>query len=196
MGYVRMWAAQDDPSAPPRGKVLMSSTEILYRAKSGIWNEWVFGDLEQSENRLFLCTDHSRFEIVRDTLNQFSGYFDVDDRRVFYGDILSQNYWGGYSDFYGLAGCFKECGEFLHGYYLSKGSIFNDVLLGIDYPQYLKVIGNIYDDADMRQEIIPLITCAVKYQRKQNFDVFAPDACLNPADSYIEKFVTEMETEP
>lgn len=75
----------------------MALRQIIFRGKRLDNGEWVYGDLENCKIRqksfIHTYTDdgkyHCQFEVDPDTVGQYTGRTDVDDDKIFEGDVLT-----------------------------------------------------------------------------------------------------------
>ena len=68
--------------------------EILFRGKRVDNGEWAYGCLYQRNNRYFIIIDKllDHFEIIPETVGQFTGLLDNNGVKIFEGDIIQSNY--------------------------------------------------------------------------------------------------------
>ena len=113
--------------------------EVSFRGKRVDNGEWVQGDLvqgvEKQQGLLFLwCKDkHSptgifEFNIITETVGQYTGLTDKNGTKIFEGDILSSD-WG-----------YKGAVEFEDIIYANQECLFNEDC---------EVIGNIHDNPEL-----------------------------------------------
>ncbi len=67
--------------------------EILFRGKStGDLNKWIYGyyHFDKSVNRHYICDENSliRYDVIAETVGQFTGKLDTDNTKIFEGDIV------------------------------------------------------------------------------------------------------------
>lgn len=72
--------------------------EILFRGKALIENKWVYGDLIQMQDRVLIHQWERGCRVSYDvdgaTIDQFIGLVDINDRKIFEGDIIRHyNVW-------------------------------------------------------------------------------------------------------
>lgn len=119
--------------------------EILFRGKRKDNNEWVYGYYSPLNFPIFGNQGHfinedgyKAVEIKLETLGQFTGLTDKNDKKIFEGDIIAKGFelyvvrwnpeqvrWGIYSDNYEVAGFTK----------------FSE--------SYFEVVGNVYDNEEL-----------------------------------------------
>ena len=138
--------------------------EIIFRGKSSVTNEWVYGSLVKcgNENHIIgfdevdLDGHHIRYYSDRpvftkqETIGQFTGLYDKNGKEIYEGDILGTNEsvigWvkGGVRGYcYDVVYINHPAGE-------SDWSLYGTIKY--DYPGKIKVIGNIYDNKELLEE--------------------------------------------
>lgn len=67
-----------------------------FRGKSFETGEYVFGDLIQGDNGVYIrqWSDNAQIEVDNDTIAQFTGKHDLDGREIYEGDVLEFDYNG------------------------------------------------------------------------------------------------------
>lgn len=62
--------------------------EILFRGKSLVTKEWVFGDLFQHGEQCFIMTGGHNIEVDPESVGEFTGLTDNNGVKIFEGDIV------------------------------------------------------------------------------------------------------------
>ena len=125
--------------------------EIIFRGKSPITKEWIYGDLFQHGEQRFIMTGGHNIEVDPESVGQFTGTLDCYERKIYEGDILRY-----ITDYDGLDGFARTvCARVV--------VVWNPEILGFacriigddsgDFYSWLemreiddiKIIGNIYD---------------------------------------------------
>ena len=120
---------------------------IKFRGKSIDGKEWLYGDLVSSADKkrfAILVNDKETYdecEIVPETIGQFIGLYDKDEKEIFEGDIL---------DFNGIT---VEV-RFVRGVFafLTNGDLEEELCGDCRTDLFAKVIGNVYDDPELLKE--------------------------------------------
>lgn len=129
--------------------------EILFRGKSLITHEWIYGDLFQHGEQRFIMAEGKNTEVEPETVGEFTGHIDKNGVKIFEGDII--NYESpGYSVKYGTINFGKyalhtDCPAYNIGFYISW---LNNPFVRQDLGFWLEqreivIIGNIYDNPEL-----------------------------------------------
>jgi len=129
--------------------------EYLFRGKRSYGdNEWAFGSLllrgsgyteiavVDNEGREGLCLDFR--SVIPETVGQFTGMIDIDDIKVFEGDVIKSCV-----DNPTLKGSYRigwHLASFGYAAYGKDGSVYS---LNLSDFYYIKVIGNIHDNKEL-----------------------------------------------
>ena len=118
--------------------------EILFRGKSPITKEWVYGDLFQHGEQRFIMAGGHNIEVDPESVGQFTGLTDKYGAKIFEGDIVKT-----YDPDDSPAEVVYDESETQYGIiidniYYCLGAVF----LGID----LEVIGNIHDNPELIED--------------------------------------------
>lgn len=121
--------------------------EILFRAKLLFNGMWVYGCFVNSDfngyEQIVSSADGAMYDIVSETLGQYTGLGDKNGRKIFDGDIVRVLLsWDG-DDVMDIGRVFYS--EELCGFYRTS-KVFGDGCPSMTYTDEYEVIGNIYDN--------------------------------------------------
>ena len=111
---------------------------IKFRGKSILNDKWVYGNLVNPSERIFIFTiKHICLEVDKETVGQFIGLNDKDGNEIYEGDILDFN------------GIIVEV-RFVRGVFafLVNGNLDEELCGDCRTDMFAKVIGNIYENSD------------------------------------------------
>lgn len=113
--------------------------EILFRGKTKITNDWVFGDLFQHGEQRFIMADNRNTEVIPETVGSYTGFTDETGKKIFEGDICEVD---------AEDELLKVSWEDDEAMFVLKGSTFvldfNSVC-----PYEIESIGNIHDSPEL-----------------------------------------------
>lgn len=129
--------------------------EILFRGKRVDNGEWFFGnlDLRQFGGSFYACIIHqlsmwktTKFEVVPETVGQYTGLTDKNGKKIFEGDILDYCFSWRKVKLYGRVGFSQK-----HvGYFLYDKNF--EMMPGIEDCATMKVVGNKFDTPELWEE--------------------------------------------
>ena len=129
--------------------------EILFRGKRVDNGEWFFGnlDLRQFGGSFYACIIHqlsmwktTKFEVVPETVGQYTGLTDKNGKKIFEGDILDYCLSWRKVKLYGRVGFSQK-----HvGYFLYDKNF--EMMPGIEDCATMKVVGNKFDTPELWEE--------------------------------------------
>ena len=134
---------------------------IKFRGKDHVNGEWVYGDLFRMNGFPYIYPGH--YEVIPDTVGQFTGLLDDSGKEIYEGDVLQRIPNEQYSDATGipldmLREDIGEGGDLVFVrydesqssvMYLSLSRKFNVHWLNT---QYFTIIGNIHDNAELLKQ--------------------------------------------
>lgn len=133
----------------------MGLREIKFRGKSifGI-HEWLYGSLLLLNGKSYICPDKeaawnmTRYEVIPNTVGQFTGLFDKNGKEIYEGDILHTITFGFEPEEYTAIILYRNC-----SFQLSNGrNLFYFGQSDLTKMDDTIVIGNIYDNLDLIKE--------------------------------------------
>ena len=129
--------------------------EILFRGKRVDNGEWFFGnlDLRQFGGSFYACIIHqlsmwktTKFEVIPETVGQYTGLTDKNGKKIFEGDILDCCLSWRKVKLYGRVGFSQK-----HvGYFLYDKNF--EMMPGIEDCATMKVVGNKFDTPELWEE--------------------------------------------
>lgn len=129
--------------------------EILFRGKRVDNGEWFFGnlDLRQFGGSFYACIIHqlsmwktTKFEVIPETVGQYTGLTDKKGKKIFEGDILDYCLSWRKVKLYGRVG-FSQTHV---GYFLYDKNF--EMMPGIEDCATMKVVGNKFDTPELWEE--------------------------------------------
>lgn len=129
----------------------MGLREIKFRGKSifGI-HEWLYGSLLLLNGKSYICPDKeaawnmTRYEVIPETVGQFTGLFDKNGKEIYEGDVLLIDEYAGAKIYNKVGikdGCFGYIGEYS-----------GELLPFCHYNVTEEIAGNIYDHPELIKE--------------------------------------------
>lgn len=137
--------------------------EILFRGQRADNGEWVYGSLLQINlKKTFICDGTvwigtltpCKFEVISDTVGQYTGLTDKDGKRIFEGDIVRIKGNPDYPDYANVD--YPALIAFLDGGFCAIDGTIEEhafrryALARFDFD--LEVIGNIHDNPELLEE--------------------------------------------
>lgn len=136
--------------------------EILFRGKRVDNGEWVEGDLLRSRGKCYIHEHIDPFdylgelsgfikmyEVIPETVGQYTGLTDKNGKKIFEGDIVRNNKYGEDNDTYDYYSTIFSNGSF-RAQYLDNLK-YTPKIYDIYFEGY-EVIGNIHDNPELLQE--------------------------------------------
>lgn len=131
--------------------------EIKFRGKRSINNEWVYGNYiliagrqETFISESYSCTSSHAFEVMPESVGQFTGLYDKNGKEIYEGDIL--RFYFNSDEYIVYVGFNSEVGAWCVAF---KGSGYvGTTPLGKMLCEYdgMEVIGNIHDNPELIKE--------------------------------------------
>lgn len=126
--------------------------EILFRGKSPVTKEWIYGDLFQHGEQRFIMTGGHNIEVEPECVGQYTGLTDENDVKIFEGDIVH---------LYGDKGTstrfinYIALVIFAHGGFCAIDGTPDDyAVCRFDFTSSLncEIIGNVYDNPELIED--------------------------------------------
>ena len=132
--------------------------EFKFRAKRADKDEFVFGDLltgmGYKKGKFFIlphlsyypsdCKSVDGYEVIPETIGQFTGLYDKNGKEIYEGDILAFN--NSYVDFNDIIEVRFVRGVFA---FLWNGNLEDECPINAPTREWANVIGNIYDNPEL-----------------------------------------------
>ena len=124
--------------------------EILFRAKRKDNGDWVFGDLihnidcvKARERETDINRIAKSYEVIPETVGQFTGLKDINGKKIFEGDIVT-----------GLFNYTDIIGHIVYGsdatFFIERKGLYG---IGLNNAEdWLEVVGNIHDNKELLRE--------------------------------------------
>ena len=121
--------------------------EILFRAKRTDNGEWIFGDLWHNNSETMIIDQPAtiEYDVIPETVGQYTGITDKNGKKIFEGDILSFSDRLVYVNWHDYCGCW-DCSYIraVNG----KATLHED--RGPNKWRYnAEVVGNIHDNSEL-----------------------------------------------
>ncbi len=116
-------------------------SEILFRGKRKLGNEWIEGSLhieKFTDDEEYLCCEVCQCDVYPETVGQYTGLTDKNGKKIFEGDICKHR--SNYSGDFVITTVTYTDGQFLA--IVDKDSGFN-------LSDKLEIVGNIYDNPEL-----------------------------------------------
>lgn len=133
----------------------MELRRIDFRGKSILTDEWFYGDLVHSADKKrfgILVNDKDSYdecEVAPETIGQFTGLYDAHGKGIYEGDILK---WKADNRLYAVI--FKW-GMFYASVEVCNQEIYGGFPLhGLTDDEACEIVGNIYDNPELKKEVI------------------------------------------
>lgn len=141
--------------------------QILFRGKRIDNNEWIYGFyFESVADGMKHCyikyetwdEGFVTYEVIPETVNQFTSLCDKNDNRIFEGDVLETEGPGGadYRDVvhFGRFNDDDNHGNEYIGFYVKSGNYTTSLLeMPLGKHNYCYILGNIYDNPELLEDI-------------------------------------------
>lgn len=125
--------------------------EIKFRGQRASDNKWIYGDLLQPTE---LCNiyeisdydsiDGTRYDVIEDTIGQFTGLHDNNGKEIYEGDILRID-----NNVRAINAQVEYSETFAQYIITNTGDIVDEGEPLGDYEEDIEVIGNIYDNPEL-----------------------------------------------
>ncbi len=122
--------------------------KIKFRGKRIDNGEWVYGDLLQPTELCYIyeisdceSIDGTRYEVIPETIGQFTGLYDNTKKEIYEGDIVSDNKikwivrWNKHRMGFRL--------------YPTTEQLYDEMPINVENKLSFKILGNIYDNPDL-----------------------------------------------
>lgn len=135
----------------------MRIEDILFRGKTKVEGEWIYGNLLQTDNGTFVIQNYvpfegiGKYEVDPKTVCQYTGLTDKNGRKIFEGDILKLSAWITNHGEYAVCEYVDSKNEVVEiiGFALFD---VNKKLINSDEWGEFEVNGNIFDNPELMEE--------------------------------------------
>lgn len=134
--------------------------EIKFRGKDLLKNKWVYGYLSEifgKDSRRFTIDEAIHFdadgnslnvfEVYPETVGQFTGFYDKNDKEIYDGDVLKSNY-----EDYIYWVKYENGGFYIYNDMGRYGSIKRAFEVYKECEMQVEIIGNIYDNPELLEK--------------------------------------------
>lgn len=124
---------------------------IKFRGKRLDNSEWVYGDLLRMHGVPYIYPDPAPdgwndYEVIPDTVGQFTGQFDDSGKEIYEGDIVANDFGNAYIVNMAVEWC-------TDGYWALHEIYGDDTMHFVaDYLKEIEVIGNIHDNPELMKQ--------------------------------------------
>lgn len=119
--------------------------EVFFRAKQKETKKWRYGQLFSNCNQWCIREEMRIYPIKTDTVGEYTGLNDINERMIFEGDILKAHFDDDSPD-----ETYAEVRWVENGFRaIQDGAIDQPYLLKADCEEYWEVCGNIYDNPEL-----------------------------------------------
>jgi uncharacterized phage protein (TIGR01671 family) len=129
--------------------------EIFFRAKRKDNGEWAYGFLTKMWGALHIidkANENVAYEIIPETVGQYSGLFDNDGKTIFEGDIVKEWSSSWKSPLKTEMSVYEVVCEYLGSLHLIRKTRYGEVSTLLCRKSVVVVIGNIYDNPELLEE--------------------------------------------
>lgn len=129
--------------------------EIFFRAKRKDNGEWVYGFLTKMWGALHIidkANENVAYEIIPETVGQYSGLFDNDGKTIFEGDIVKEWSSSWKSPLKTEMSVYEVVCEYLGSLHLIRKTRYGEASTLLCRKSVVVVIGNIYDNPEFLEE--------------------------------------------
>ena len=117
--------------------------EIKFRGYSYLVKEWVYGYLYNNNDQWYIGTKELDYMVVPESIGEFTGKVDCNDKEIYEGDIVTRNY---FSPQEGFCVVFFDDAAFLLD---NINSSWFDAWYSHERWGELEVVGNIYESPEI-----------------------------------------------
>lgn len=126
--------------------------EIIFRAKRKDNGEWVYGFLVKMFGVLHIidkCNENVAYEIISETVGQYSGLVDNDGKMIFEGDIVKEWSSPWKSPLKTEVSIYEVVCEYLGSLHLIRKTRYGETSTLLYRKSVVVVIGNIFDNPEL-----------------------------------------------
>lgn len=133
---------------------ILDFKSILFKGKSLLDNSWVYGYYINDNNKSYILKDlNNKVEILPNTLSMFSGLSDINNKKIFTGDVIYNDKYNHKHLIIYFNGAFRAMNfnDYENIYNINISELNSVGILNQDWiKKYEKyILGNIYDMPDI-----------------------------------------------
>ena len=142
------WISVKDRKEEKRGRIYMAVRTIIFRGKRLDNGEWVYGFIVKMFGTYHIIDkddENTAYEVIPETIGQYTGLKDKNGKRIFEGDILGSRY--NYLSPDNVA--VEVVKWFCNSWVIQEGDRMPTMLEEDEIMPYSEVVGNVHDNKEL-----------------------------------------------